>query len=69
MRIEVYRIGDIFVAYDKQGNRIKDRNILDQISFDQIPGLKVHYEIDLPIDTSQEPAIINAVDININTGK
>jgi hypothetical protein len=69
MRIEVYRIGDIFVAYDKQGNRIKDRNILDQISFDQIPGLKVHYEIDLPIDTSQKPAIINAVDININTGK
>lgn len=69
MRIEVYRIGDIFVAYDKQGNRIKDRNILDQISFDQIPGLKVHYEIDLPIDTSQKPAIIDAVDININTGK
>ena len=69
MRIEVYRIGDIFVAYDKQGNRIKDRNILDQISFDQTPGLKVHYELDLPIDTSQKPAIIDAVDININTGK
>lgn len=69
MRIEVYRIGDIFVAYDKQGNRIKDRNILDQISFDQTPGLKVHYEIDLPIDNSQNPAIIDTVDININTGK
>ena len=69
MRVEVFRIGDTMVAYDDQGYRIKDRNILDQLSFDQYPGLKIHYEVDIPVDNSQNPAIIDAVNINISTGK
>ncbi len=65
MRVEVHFIGDRFVAYDEQGNQIKDRRILEQISFDQMPGFKTSYYIE--VDKSQNPAIMNDIQININT--
>ena len=65
MRVEVHFIGNQFVAYDEQGNQIKDRSILEQISFDQMPGFKTSYYID--VDNSQKPAIMNNIQININT--
>ena len=65
MRVEVHFIGDQFVAYDEQGNQIKDRQILEQISFNQMPGFKTSYYIE--VDKSQNPAIMNDIQININT--
>ena len=65
MRVEVHFIGNQFIAYDEQGNQIKDRRILEQITFDQMPGFKTSYSIE--VDKSQKPAIMNSVQININT--
>lgn len=65
MMVEVYFTGDSFVAYDEQGNQIKDRYILEQISFDQHPGFKTSYYIE--VDKNQNPAIMNNIQININT--
>jgi len=65
LRIEVHQIGNQFVAYDEQGNQIKDRHILEQISFDQSPGFKTSYYIE--VDKNQNPAIMNNIQININT--
>jgi hypothetical protein len=65
MRVEVHFIGDQFVAYDERGIQIKDRRILEQISFDQMPGFKTSYYIE--VDKSQNPAIMNDIQININT--
>jgi len=65
MRVEVHFIGNQFIAYDEQGNQIKDRRILEQITFDQMPGFNTSYYIE--VDKSQKPAIMNSVQININT--
>ena len=65
MRVEVHFIGYQFVAYDEQGNQIKDRYILEQLSFDQSPGFKTSYYIE--VDKNQNPAIMNNIQININT--
>jgi hypothetical protein len=65
IRIEVHQTGNQFVAYDEHGNRIKDRHILEQISFDQMPGFKTSYYIE--VDKNQNPVIMNDVKININT--
>jgi len=65
LRIEVHQIGNQFVAYDEQGNQIKDRYILEQISFDQMLGFKTSYYIE--VDKNQNPVIMNDVKININT--
>ena len=65
MRVEVHFIGNQFVAYDEQGNQIKDRYILEQISFDQMPGFKTSYYV--KVDKNQNPAIMNNVQINIST--
>ena len=65
IRIEVHQIGNQFVAYDDQGNQIKDRYILEQISFDQMPGFKTSYYLE--VDKNQNPAIMNNIQININT--
>ncbi len=65
MRVEVHFIGNQFVAYDERGIQIKDRRILEQISFDQMPGFKTSYYIE--VDKSQNPAIMNDMQIHINT--
>jgi len=67
MRIEVHRTGNEFVAYDPQGNRITDRNILEQISFDQMPAFKISYYLDVSVDNTTNPAIINNININTRT--
>lgn len=67
MRVEVCRTGDTFVAYDPQGNRITDRNILEQISFNQMPGFKISYYVNVKVDNSVKPAIISNVIINTQT--
>lgn len=63
MRVEVHFIGNQFVAYDGQGKQIKDRYILDQISFDQMPGFKTSYYVEV----AENPALKVPLDIHINT--
>lgn len=63
MRVEVHFIGNQFVAYNEQGKQIKDRYILDQISFDQMPGFKTSYYVEV----AENPAPRAPLDIHINT--
>lgn len=64
MFVEVHFNGDEFVAYNKKTNeRITDRSILEQISFQQFPGVKGIFEIN--IDTTENSAIIEPLQINI----
>ena len=64
MIVEVHYVGNEFVAYDEQGNRISDRTILDQISFDQFPGYNA--VVKLKVDNATNPAIITPLGVNIN---
>lgn len=63
MRVEIHFTGNQFVAYDEQGNQIKDRYILEQISFDQMPGFKTSYYIEV----AENPAPREQLSIHINT--
>lgn len=64
MIIEVHYTGDQYVAYDDKGNRITDRNILNELAFIQPPGFKSVYKIE--VDITENPAILSELDININ---
>ena len=65
MQVEVHYTGNEFVAFDDQGNQIKDRSVLEQISFIDFPGYKSSFKITL--DKSIKPAIITPLTVNINT--
>ena len=64
MIVEVHYTGDQYVAYDDNGNRITDRNILNELAFIQPPGFKSVYKIE--VDITENPVILNELDININ---
>jgi hypothetical protein len=63
MRVEVHFIGNQFIAYDERGNQIKDRHILEQLSFDQMPGFKTSYYVEV----ASNPSPQQQLDIHINT--
>lgn len=62
--IEVHFTGDQYVAYDDKGNRITDRNILNELAFIQPPGFKSVYKIE--VDTTSNPVSLQELSININ---
>ena len=64
MIITVHFTGNQFVAYDEQGNEVKDRDILDQISFMQFPGFKSSFQVE--VDKTDNSATIKPLSININ---
>jgi len=64
MIVTVFYTGDQFVAYDEDGNEVKDREILEQISFTQFPGFKSSFQIE--VDKADISANIKPLDININ---
>jgi len=64
MIITVHFTGNQFVAYDEQGNEVKDRDILDQISFMQFPGFKSSFQVE--VDKTDISANIKPLNININ---
>jgi len=64
MIIEVHYTGDQYVAYDDKGNRITDRNILNELAFIQPPGFKSVYKIE--VDTTSNPVSLQELSININ---
>lgn len=68
MRVLVYFTGDSFVAYDEQGQRIKERSILEQIAFEPFPGFKSEFWLDIPdANTAVNSSNIQSIDINIDT--
>ena len=65
MIIEVHFNGDEFIAFDKQTNQqIKDRSILEGLSFQQFPGVKGVF--DISVDSTANPVIIEPLQINIS---
>lgn len=64
MMIEVHYTGDQYVAYDDKGNRITDRNILNELAFIQPPGFKSIYKIE--VDTTSNPVSLQELSIKIN---
>lgn len=68
MLVQIHFTGDQFVAYDAAGNQITDRRVLELVSFEQMESNKsTSFFVKVPVDTSQDPAIMNDVKININT--
>ena len=47
MILEVHYLANEFVVFDKQGNRVRDRNILNELSFRQPPGYKSVFSIEV----------------------
>ena len=45
MIVTVHFTGDQFVAYDEQGKEVKDRDVLNEISFMQFPGFKSTFQM------------------------
>jgi hypothetical protein len=64
MIVEVHYTGDQYVAYDDKGNRITDRNILNELAFIQPPGFKSVYKIE--VDTTSDPLNLQELDIQFN---
>jgi len=68
MRVQVYYTGDSFVAFDEQGNRIKERSILEQIAFEPFPGFKSEFWLDIPdANVAANSSNIQSIDINIDS--
>lgn len=64
MIVEVHYVGDEFIAYDSDGNRITNRNILEQIAFAPFTGtITTRY---IEVDNITNDAIIQPLDVNIN---
>ncbi len=64
MIVTVHFTGDQFVAYDEQGKQVKDRDILNEISFMQFPGFKSTFQVE--VDKTDIDVNINPLQININ---
>lgn len=65
MILEVHYNGNEFIAYDKKTNqKITDRAILENLSFQQFPGVKGVFEIS--VDSTANPVIIEPLQINID---
>jgi len=63
MIVTVHYLDNEFVAFDENGNSIKNRAILEQISFEPFPGYKGVIHLKIPDQPTQE---IVPVDIKIN---
>jgi len=66
MIVEVHYTGDQYVAYDDKGNRITDRNILNELAFIQFPGFKSVFTLEIDLDNTKNPVILQQLDVNIN---
>jgi hypothetical protein len=63
-KVWVAHTGDQFVAYDIDGNIITNREILEAISFENFPGFKSVFTLEL--DTTTEPVSLQELSIKIN---
>ena len=65
MIITVHYVDNEFVAFDENNNRITNRNILEQITFQPFPGYKGVVTFNIPTDETIT-TISEPLDININ---
>lgn len=65
MILEVHYLGNEFIVYDKQGNRITDRNILSELAFIQPPGYKSVFDIEVK-NYTPETNTPNPLNIQVN---
>ncbi len=64
MILEVHYNGNEFIAYNKNSNeKITDSSILNVIAFQQFPGIKGVFDIN--VDTTGRSVIIEPLQINI----
>lgn len=66
MIVTVHYLDNEFVAYDEEGNKITNREILEQISFEPFPGYKGVIHLKIPDQPTQETVPLN---IKINLDK
>ena len=66
MLVEGHHTGEQFQAFDSKGNIITNREILELISFENFPGFKSVFTIELDLDYTKKPVILQALDVNIN---
>lgn len=68
LQLTVYRLGDLFEVRDTNNNLVTNRDILDQIAFDQMPGFRASFTVIVAVD---DPAILQSgiqhIDINTRT--
>jgi len=67
MIVTVHYLDDEFVAYNENGERVTNREILEQISFEPFPAYKG--VLTYKIQTDQPAQEINPLDIKINLDK
>jgi len=65
MILEVHYLGNEFIVYDKQGNRVTDRNILNELAFIQPPGYKSVFDIQVK-NYTPETTSANPLNIQVN---
>ena len=64
MLVTVHFVGNQFIAIDEQGNRIKDRSILEQLQFEPFTGTQQTFTVE--VDNTTNDAIIEPLEINID---
>lgn len=64
MLVTVHFVGNQFIAVDEQGNRIKDRSILEQLQFEPFTGTQQTFTVE--VDNTTNDAIIEPLEINID---
>jgi hypothetical protein len=63
MQVTVLLIDGEFLAFDKTGAMITDRNILQQIAFEPYEGT---FQIeDIQVDNNVDDAILQSIEINL----
>jgi hypothetical protein len=63
MQVTVLLIDGEFLAFDKDGAMITDRNILQQIAFEPYEGT---FQIeDIQVDNDVDDAILQSIEINL----
>ena len=55
-----------FYMTDPMDNRITNREILEAISFENFPGFKSIFTLELDLDNTRKPVIMQQLDVNIN---
>jgi len=66
MLVTVVAVGDQFTAYDPQGTKITNREILEQIAFEPMPVYKGEFTVNIDIDNIRNPVTMDELKINID---
>ena len=64
MIVTVHFTGDQFIAFNEDGEQIKDREILQEISFMPFLGYQSQFQVE--VDKTDNSATIKPLSININ---